>query len=105
MITSSSSLTYEAPPRYKHMSLIGGYTMAAKRNHGYAGAAAMCKILDVDSSRFTLPRWEVNLACALMLWARSWYTMMYSFLDFVLTGASIGISFEARQAMRCDDDL
>ena len=55
--------------------------MAMKRNIGNAGVTVVLDTLDVNQTRFTLPRWEIALATAILLDVRAWYRMHYAEVD------------------------
>eukprot|EP00959_Pyramimonas_sp_CCMP1952_P453591 9468466-Pyramimonas_sp.AAC.2 len=65
----------------KHvLSVRGGFTLAVKRNVGHAGAHAVLQHLEVPTSRWTLIRWELLSAAAVLGLSRAWHKTNYDYV-------------------------
>ena len=84
----------KGPAKFEKMSLQDGCRVASKRNLGPAGALTVFQTLDIKSSRFTLPRWEVALMISDLLRIRQFFRLHYDWIDLLQRGNHArGLSF------------
>ena len=53
----------------------GGYSLAMKRNLGHGGSEALTSSLEASVQRYSVDRWEVQLAIAGLVLSRDWCFM------------------------------
>ena len=63
-----------------NLSLTGGYKLAMQRNIGHASADALLSHMDAPVTRYTVSRWEMQLASTIIAWAKTWHGAHYAWL-------------------------
>ena len=66
-----------------NLSVLGGYTLAAKRNLGHASANSLVLHLEAKVKDKPVYKWEKLLGASIISGARDWYAAHYRYLETV----------------------
>ena len=86
-----------------HVSVLGGYRMAMKRNQGHASAVALTLHIEPPITRSPAYRWERLLAANILEQSRSFYGHNYGYLDAVRKATDEGKAiFRPTSKLSCE---